>query len=108
MRVGGKCGMVGNSLRGCFGTVGTSGGSCGGLDVGDCVRVGADAFINPASFCVRWRTELLDALVMDPQRCCSVWSIDSDSGMDFDLEDTASGFASSKAHAIDAWNLGSV
>ena len=35
MRDGGKCGIVGNSLRGCFGTVGASGGSCGELDVDD-------------------------------------------------------------------------
>jgi hypothetical protein len=33
MRVGGRCGMVGKSLRGCFETVGGSDGSCG-VDAG--------------------------------------------------------------------------
>jgi hypothetical protein len=72
------------------------------------VGVESDASIIAASFCVRGRTELLGALVMDPWRRCSVWSTDSDSGIDFTPEDAASDFASSKAHAIDAWNLGSV
>lgn len=70
--------------------------------------VESDAFINIAPFCMRGGTELLSALVMDPSRCRSVWSADSESGIDFAPEGTALDFTSSKAHAIDAWNLGSV